>query len=105
MVNTAIVTTMVENTRILFSVLGQEKVHQFGRIYWCLRIVQDDTSECGSDGEENPSDGIDSRVCMGLEKILILLSVAVGLLYWKSYKLLCDSIILVNAAKFKVYPV
>ncbi|GJX51977.1 hypothetical protein Tco_0280346 [Tanacetum coccineum] len=65
MVNTAIVTTMVENIRILCSVLGQEK---FGRIYWCSRSVQDDTSECGSDGEENPSDGIDSRVCMGLEK-------------------------------------
>ncbi|GJY36144.1 hypothetical protein Tco_0421522 [Tanacetum coccineum] len=33
-----------------------------------LRSVQDDTSEYGSNGEENPSDGIDSRVCMGLEK-------------------------------------
>ncbi|GJU98745.1 hypothetical protein Tco_1328016 [Tanacetum coccineum] len=31
--------------------------------------VQDDTCECGSDGEENPSDGIDSRVCMGFEKV------------------------------------
>ncbi|GJW44230.1 hypothetical protein Tco_0073029 [Tanacetum coccineum] len=35
-----------------------------------IRYVQDDTSECGSDGEENPSDGINSRVCMGFEKIV-----------------------------------
>ncbi|GJU80616.1 hypothetical protein Tco_1282981 [Tanacetum coccineum] len=45
----------------------------FGSICWCSRYVQDDTCECGSDGEENPSDGIDSRVCMGFEKIRILI--------------------------------